>query len=135
MKRRILIVEDEIFAGSTMQDLLEYWGYEVSGLVSSGEEAIWSARNVPPDLILMDIKLQGEMDGLETARNIQRGSSIPIIFISGYGSEELLHGAGLAGPVDYLDKPFEIEELRRKIESMEPPSHHLPEMPLSPEGA
>ena len=112
--RQILIVEDEALIVMHLKEMLENGGYEVPEFVSSGEEAIAYLEHAPlPDLILMDIRLDGKIDGIETARRIRQQFTIPIIFISGNLDQELIKQAGI--PCDMLTKPFSPESLMKVI--------------------
>ena len=113
---RILIVEDDwISADITKQRLLRM-EYIVSGIVTSGEEAIRSVRDNPPDLVLMDIVLTGEMDGIEAANQIKRTSNVPIIYVTAQVDNEFLSRAKLTTPMGYICKPFETETLKAAVE-------------------
>jgi len=87
---KIMIVEDDMMLGMEIEEDLIGIGYEVSGVPSTGEEALAMAKKMEPDLILMDIKLPGKLDGIEVAEEIQGDSDIPVIFISGQPKEELI---------------------------------------------
>ncbi len=115
-KYKILIVEDDIvFAEATKTRLLEM-GYLVSDTVTSAEEAIRSVRDDPPDLVLMDIVLNGEMDGIDAASQIRQISNIPVIYVTGYVNDEFLLRAKLTTPLGYVCKPFDTEALKAVIE-------------------
>ena len=93
-------------------------GFSVCSLVTSGEKAIKTAENELPDIVLMDIKLRGEMDGVETAREIHKRFGIPIIYMSGYPKETVLKQAGVQEPYDeYLSKPVEDLDMKKAIDS------------------
>ncbi len=113
---KILIVEDDwTFAETTKQKLLRM-EYIVSGIVTSGEEAIRNVRDNPPDLVLMDIVLTGEMDGIEAASQIKLISNIPVIYVTSYVNDEFLSRAKLTTPMGYICKPFETETLKAAVE-------------------
>ena len=115
-KYKILIVEDDIvFAEATKTRLLEM-GYLVSDTVTSAEDAIRSVRDDPPDLVLMDIVLNGEMDGIDAASQIRQISNIPVIYVTGYVNDEFLLRAKLTTPLGYVCKPFDTEALKAVIE-------------------
>jgi len=111
-----MIVEDEIVIAMELQKKLKNLGYTVIGVVSSGEEAVESAAAAKPDLVLMDIKLAGEMDGIEAARRIHEQFDIPIVYLTAHTDEKTLQRAKLAQPFGYLVKPFSEVELRTTIE-------------------
>jgi PAS domain S-box-containing protein len=99
-----------------LQESLRHMGYRVSAIVSSGEEAISSVEMMPPDLILMDIKLDGELDGIETAGRIHERHDIPVIYLTAYADEHTLNRAKVTEPFGYLIKPTSDRELRTTIE-------------------
>jgi len=108
---RILITEDErIIAEDLKMTLLEF-GFEVVGIVASGEDAIIEAEKLKPDLILMDIMLDGHMNGIETAKDIFIKLKIPVVYITAYADQETLNKAKKTKPYGFLFKPFEEEEL------------------------
>ena len=102
----ILIVEDESIVGLDIQKRLVRMGYDVSAVVASGEAALDSARKSPPGLVLMDIHIQGGMDGVETATLIRRRMDIPIVFLTAYSDENTLERAKATEPYAYVLKPF-----------------------------
>jgi CheY-like chemotaxis protein len=113
---QIMVVEDESLIAEDIRDSLEKLGYEVCQTVATGEEAVDGALDLEPDLILMDIMLQGELDGIEAAELIRKENDIPIIFLSSFADDTMLTRAKLATPLGYLVKPFENRELRATIE-------------------
>jgi PAS domain S-box-containing protein len=113
---RILVVEDEELIGQDIKFLLEDLGYEVPDLVPSGEEAINKAGETHADLVLMDIMLEGDMDGIEAANKINNQYGIPIIYLTAYRNEEIFQRAKLTEPYAYIVKPFEERELRTNVE-------------------
>ncbi len=104
-KPKILIVEDEVLIGFHVQMELSRAGYEVVGPVATGEEAIESVQIENPDIILMDIRLMGGMDGIEAARRIAAFSHAGIIFVTGYDDLALKERALFLNPLAYLSKP------------------------------
>lgn len=115
-KARILVVEDEAIVAMDIANTLRNLGHEVTNKVSSGERAIESVRENRPDLILMDIGLKGEMDGIQTAEKVRSQYSIPVIFLTAYADEKTLERAKITVPCGYLTKPFEETDLRIAIE-------------------
>ena len=113
---KILIVEDEAIIAEDIATQLEKMGYEIVDIVASGEEAIASALEKQPNLILMDIMLQGEMDGIEAAQKINAQINIPIVYLTAYADEKTLKRAKLTKPFGYLLKPFRAKELHTTIE-------------------
>lgn len=116
MQEQILVVEDDSIARLDIQAALERAGYVVAGMAASGEEAIHQAGVLNPDLVLMDIRLEGPMDGVEAAREISQRYDIPIIFLTVYADDETLHWAKISGPFGYLLKPVDHVELKSAIE-------------------
>ena len=114
MSKKILIVEDEWIIADDIRERLESMGYEVVAIVSSGEETISHAEDA--DLILLDIFLNGTMDGIETAEKIHAQSTKPIVFLTAYAEKEIIERAKKAEPFGYILKPFESKELYATIE-------------------
>ncbi|HEX6034629.1 MAG TPA: EAL domain-containing protein [Anaerolineales bacterium] len=113
---RILIVEDEIITAMDLQQRLAGLGYEVAGRVSNGVAAVSQASELRPDLILMDIHLKGEMDGIEAAEHIRSQCPTPIIFLTAFADVETLQRAKVTEAFGYIIKPFEERELSVSIE-------------------
>ncbi|MBI4965425.1 MAG: response regulator [Desulfomonile tiedjei] len=112
----IMIVEDEVVVAMELEEALKAMGYRVNAIVSSGEEAISRVDKVPPDLILMDIKLHGDLDGIETAGRIRERHDIPVVYLTAYADEHRLNRAKMTEPYGYLIKPTSERELRTTIE-------------------
>ncbi|MBN1285472.1 MAG: GAF domain-containing protein [Anaerolineae bacterium] len=115
-KGSILIVEDEGVIAKDIQLTLRRLGYTVLGRASSGAAAIEQTRALQPDLIIMDIVLKGEMDGIEAAEFIRDGFDVPVIFLTAYADDEHLQRAKAAEPFGYIVKPFNERDLRSTIE-------------------
>ncbi len=115
---KILIAEDEAIIALGIQMELEMAGYGVCQIVATGEEAIKRVSQNPPDLVLMDNRLAGNMDGLEAARAILAVQRIPIIFMTGYAVEEIRQAASQLDPLGYLVKPIQMYDLEPLIESL-----------------
>jgi len=113
---RVLIVEDEKIVALDLEQRLRSFGYAVIGIVSSGKAAMAKAKETTPDLILMDITLNGEMDGIQTALEIQRIQDIPVIYVTAHADGVTIERAKHTGPFGYVLKPFEDRELRSGIE-------------------
>ncbi|WP_035042968.1 HD domain-containing phosphohydrolase [Desulfovibrio sp. X2] len=111
-----MIVEDEAIVALDIQSRLRSMGYDVVRQVASGEAAVSSARELRPDLILMDIMLEGPMDGIEAAGMISAEMHIPIIYLTAYADETTLQRAKVTDPFGYIIKPFEDRELSINIE-------------------
>jgi len=115
-KAKILIVEDEQIIALEIRRKLESMGYDVSAIVSSGEEAVRMAEELHPDLVLMDIILQGEMDGVEAAGQIKTRFDIPVVYVTANVSDARLGEITRSEPFGCLFKPFEDMELRAAVE-------------------
>ena len=113
---RILIVEDERIISLDLNRRLARAGYQVVDTVSTGPEAIETAERLRPDLILMDVRLGGDMDGVDAATEIRRRISIPVIFLTAYADEETIQRAKAAEPFGYVLKPFKERELYTTID-------------------
>ena len=115
-KKKILIVEDEIIVAKDLAYTLEELGYEVLGHVSTAEQAIKECAEKNPDLVLMDIMLKGDKDGIHAAEEIRNKYSIPIVFLTAYSSENVLPRAKETKPYGYLIKPYDQINLYTTIE-------------------
>ena len=113
---QILVVEDESIAAMHIQRALQNMGYGVPAVVSSGEEAIQKAAETQPDLVLMDINLKGQMDGVEAAKHIHSNLNVPIIYLTAMSDEDTLRRAKITEPLGYILKPFDERNLRVTIE-------------------
>ncbi|MEG4272070.1 MULTISPECIES: ATP-binding protein [unclassified Microcoleus] len=111
----ILIVEDELLIAKSLSPKLEKLGYLIADIVSSGADAIQRARELRPDLILMDIVIKGDIDGIETAAIIHQELDIPIIYTTAYADDETLQRAENTGSYGYLLKPFKEREMHATI--------------------
>lgn len=112
----ILIVEDESIVAADLEGKLRRGGYSVVGIASSGEEAISIVNNQSPRLILMDIELQGPLDGIETTRRIQAQHDVPVVYLTAHSDQATLSRAKLTGPLGYVLKPFDERDLATQIE-------------------
>jgi len=115
---RILIVEDDGIIAHNLERMVVKLGYAVVGAVSSGEEAIQKAGEERPDLVLMDVGLAGELDGVETAAQIQARSNMPVIFLTGYARETLFRDVEVSGPYICLSKPAYERKLGDAIKEL-----------------
>ncbi|MBT3880835.1 MAG: response regulator [Candidatus Scalindua sp.] len=115
-KTKILIVEDELITAKAIRRSLNRLGYDVLDNVASGEEAIQIISKVRPDLILMDIILDGKMDGIETASEIKNRFNIPLVYLTAHADNATLERAKITEPYSYILKPFEERELHIAIE-------------------
>ena len=112
---RVLIVEDELLVASDLSTSLEDFGYVVAGVAKSGEEALRKAQESRPDLVLMDIVLQGEMDGIQVAERLRSALGVPVLYLTSYGDTDKLERAKLTEPYAYLAKPWVESELKAAI--------------------
>lgn len=115
-KANILIVEDESIVAKDIQQTLEKLGYNVLGTLSEGEKAIEFVKTTVPDLIFMDIMLKGDMTGTETASQIHKDLSVPIIYLTAYADKDTLSKAKITQPHGYIIKPFKEVEIRTAVE-------------------
>jgi PAS domain S-box-containing protein len=115
-KTRVLIVEDERIAAEDLKISLENLGYDITASVSTGEEAIIKAVEEKPDLVLMDIKLQGKLDGIEAAKKLRSRIELPVVYLTAHSDEKTLRRAKITEPFGYIIKPFENRELNIVIE-------------------
>jgi CheY-like chemotaxis protein len=115
-KAKIMIVEDEWVTADDIRMSLQSLGYTVTSVTSSGEEAIQNAEKDKPDLVLMDIVLEGKMDGIEAANEIRTNLNIPVVYLTAYADEKILERAKITEPFGYIVKPFITEDIRITIE-------------------
>jgi len=116
VQAKILVVEDEVIVARTIANQLTQLGYTVVGTASSGVAAIAKANSTQPDLVLMDVVLKGEMDGITAASQICSQRDIPIVFLTAYADENTLQRAKNTLPLGYVVKPFSPGELRVAVE-------------------
>ena len=110
-RRDALIVEDEAIITMVLKQTLSVHGFRALGVAKTGEEAISMAERLQPDLILMDISLQGEMDGIETARTILAARRLPVVFLTSYSDTATMKQAQELNPAGDIIKPVQPEEL------------------------
>jgi len=115
-KIRVLVVEDEPIVAEDIASRLKHMGYEVVDVVESGEAAIATAAATKPDLALMDIVLEGEMDGIQAAEHLRENYGIPIVYLTANADETTLQRAKATVPFGYILKPFKEKELKVTIE-------------------
>ncbi len=113
----IMLVEDEAIIAMDLRFSLQQAGYQVGSIAATGEEAIEIARRESPDIMLIDIRLAGDLDGIETAQKIRATSDIPLIFMTGYEDEKLHRRANQLNPLAYLIKPVKLHELTTAIDT------------------
>ncbi len=112
----IIVVEDEVIVAGHIEKKLKSRGYDVKAVVHSGEDAVRKAGELRPDLVLMDIRLDGEMDGVQAAEQIRGLFDIPVVYLTAYADEETLRRARITEPFGYIIKPYEARELHCAIE-------------------
>jgi CheY-like chemotaxis protein len=113
---RILIVEDEHIVAMGIKKMVKSLGYTVTGVASSGEDAISKAESTFPDVVLMDIMLKGDMDGVEAAGEIRERFDIPVVYLTAYSDNKILERAKKTEPFGYIVKPFDEKDLHSSIE-------------------
>jgi PAS domain S-box-containing protein len=111
-----MIVEDERITAEDIHEILTHLGYTVTAMVSSGADAIREAERTRPDLVMMDIRIKGDMDGIEAAREIRERFDIPVVYLTAHADRETLDRAKMSEPLGYLIKPFHEAELQASIE-------------------
>jgi CheY-like chemotaxis protein len=114
---QILIVEDEAILAMNEQKLLQRMGYQVCGVTNNGKTAVEIARSRAPDLILMDIRIRGPIDGIQTAGRIRRFSDVPVLYTSAYSDEDTLIRLRNTPFSRHLFKPYQVEDLQEAIEA------------------
>lgn len=115
-KTNVLVVEDESIVSKDIQHSLKKLGYNVVGAASTGERAFELAQSEKPDIILMDIMLKGDMNGIETASKVKEELQIPVIYLTAYADESTLEKAKVTEPYGYIIKPFKEVDLHTSIE-------------------
>lgn len=116
MNAKLLIVEDEPIVARDLQQEIERFGYEVVGLAESADEALVAVEETRPDLVLMDVRIAGRMNGIETARVLRAAYQIPAIFLTSYSDEITVTRAAREMPYGFLTKPFQSNELRATVQ-------------------
>lgn len=114
---KVLIVEDEVIVAMSIERTLSSFGYDIVGLSTTPEDAIRIAEELKPDLVLMDINLEGEIDGIDAAEKISENSDIPVVYLTSYSNEETLRRAMGTNPYGYLTKPVRPKEIYTTIET------------------
>lgn len=117
-KKQIMIVEDELIIAEDVKYSLISSGFDVFEVVATGSDCIRLAGELKPDVILMDILLEGDMNGIEAAKEIKRISSIPIVFCTALTDEHTRNMAKLINPHGYITKPFEESELHNTLSAV-----------------
>jgi len=113
---RIMIVDDEAVIITQLEEMLQVMGYKVVGTAGTGAEAMKLAERVRPDLILMDIVMPGELDGIDACARIQKNMKIPVVFLSAYSDESYVERAKAVHPYGYILKPYQNEQIKAALE-------------------
>src|SRR5687767_14872735 len=108
---KILVVEDEMIIGAKISMQLTSLGYEVTGMLPRGEEAIAHVAENKPDIVLLDINLKGKLDGIETALQLQKVADIPIIYLTANSDEATFNRAKVSRPYAFIAKPYKQLDL------------------------
>ncbi len=114
-RTKILIVEDEGITAAALVESLVDMGYQVAGVVSTGWDAVQKSTDLKPDLVLMDIKLKGALDGVAAAQRIQAQLDIPVVYLTAYSDDETLKRVVHSRAYGYVVKPFEPNRLQDAI--------------------
>ncbi|HOW83251.1 MAG TPA: response regulator [Spirochaetota bacterium] len=112
MKKKIMLVEDEAITALDMANMLKNIGYDVAATIASGEEAVQKAPEIKPDLILMDIMLSDELDGIDATRQIKEKMNVPVVYLTGNADSRTFKRAGETNHLGYLIKPVSRDNLK-----------------------
>lgn len=115
-KKKVLIVEDDLILNLLYESYLERLDFETEGELVYGKTAIEAAKNIKPDLIIMDISLEGEIDGIEAMLEIRKFSDVPVIYITGNSDPYHVERAKETNYLDYLTKPIEFDDLKKSVD-------------------
>ncbi len=113
---RLIIADDEVIISTQLEEFLVTKGFDIAGIATSGVQALEMARELKPDLMLMDIVMPGELDGIAAAAKINRELKIPVIFLTAYADEEMIQRAKPIGPFGYVLKPIQEQQILAAIE-------------------
>jgi len=116
LKARVMVVEDEALVAAAIETCLKNLGHQVAASAAGGEEAVRKAVALDPDLVLMDIRLKGQMDGIEAATRINQALSIPVVYLTAHSDDETLLRARATEPYGFILKPFDEKLLKAVIE-------------------
>lgn len=118
-KKKVLIVEDDVFQSFYVEKMLLKLSYDVVGKTTVGQDAIAKAAELKPDIILMDITLKGEMDGITAVEEIKKENDIAVIYITSSEEEEIYERARKTNFLDYLIKPIMIDKLKKSLKKID----------------
>lgn len=116
-KRKVMIVEDDLILNLLYESYLERMGFETEGELVYGKTAIETAKNLKPDLIIMDISLEGEIDGIDAMLEIRKFSDVPVIYITGNSDPYHVNRAEETDYIEYLTKPIEFDDLKMAVKA------------------
>lgn len=116
MRKKIFVVEDDELIVELLRHYIEEMGYEFAGTADNGEAALEQIQQTHPDLVLMDICINGEMDGIDVANRLQTQTAVAVIYLTAYAEDDLLARARLTGPFGYMLKPIDRQELKASLE-------------------
>lgn len=114
-KKKVIIVEDDLILNLLYESYLERLGFQTEGELVYGKTAIETAKKINPDLIVMDISLEGEIDGIDAMLKIREFSDVPVIYITGNSDPYHVERAEATNYLDYLTKPIEFEDLKKSV--------------------
>ena len=114
--KKVMIVDDDFIIATQLEEHLQEMGYEIAGVLSSGEEAIEKVKDLSPDLVLMDIVLPGGMDGIAAAEKIKAKINVPIVFMTGHAEKAHVERAKNVEAHGYILKPFVPYQVEAAIE-------------------
>jgi DNA-binding NarL/FixJ family response regulator len=115
-KNRILVVDDEPVIVEQLTESLEDMGFGIAGRAGTAQEAVAKARKLNPDLVIMDIVMPGDMDGIDACKIVQRELDIPVLLLSAHGEESMIDRADAVRPYGYVMKPFKNDQLRAAVQ-------------------
>jgi len=115
---KVMIVEDEVIAAMATERMLKKLGFEVCGNVTSGEEALETMDDKCPDVVIMDIRLDGELDGIETFMLIKRQRDVPVIYVTAYSDDTTVDRANATNPLAFINKPLDISLLQQALSGL-----------------
>ena len=117
---RVMIVEDEVITAMATGAMLKRLGHVVLAAVGTGQAALDAFRRQRPDIVLMDIRLDGDLDGIETAKILRRDSDVPVVFVSAFVDDTTRNRAAEAGSFAFMPKPLDEYELREMLDRLLP---------------
>ena len=118
MSTKIYIIEDEPLIAETIKTALEKEGYTIIGMTDNGKEALFDIEELQPDLILVDITLDGKMDGIEMVEHLKKKSEVPFIFLTSHSDDNTLERVKQTDPAGFIVKPFNEKTLKSNIEKI-----------------